>query len=373
MSISGNLRTMPFADLLQWVAQSRKTGTLVVDGPRFQKKVYFQDGSITASASDNPKEFLSYYLVGWGILSDEELEHMFQLQERHGTMLGELLVMIGRVTRDELDRILTVKTEETVYDLFLWDEGEFRFLDNILPSRKFQALHLAVDMLILEGVRRRDEWSRIREVVPDIRHIPRVVRALDVNRMGPLEIAILREIDGTNSIEQIALNCRIASFHVLHFVFQGVKNGVFEIEPPTSEPERIPGLGQASWRLLIKEVERAVGQGELLEGYRRLLQLESKYGDQRQARELAEGIRREIEAALEGIGLDDRAVPELAVSMAELTSVECAPEEGFVLSRINGIYTLGEILKLVPGDPVEKRLLVKGLLDRGLLRLKPPS
>ena len=52
VSISGNLRTMPFADLLQWVAQSRKTGTLVVDGPRFQKKVYFQDGSITASASD---------------------------------------------------------------------------------------------------------------------------------------------------------------------------------------------------------------------------------------------------------------------------------------------------------------------------------
>ncbi len=373
MSISGNLRTMPFADLLQWVAQSRKTGTLVVDGPRFQKKVYFQDGSITASASDNPKEFLSYYLVGWGILSEEELEHMLQLQERHGTMLGELLVMIGRLSREELDRVLTVKTEETIYDLFLWDEGEFRFLDNILPSRKFQALKLAVDMLILEGVRRRDEWGRIREVIPDVRHVPKVVRALDVSRMGPLEIGILREIDGSNSIEQIALNCRIASFHVLHFVFQGVRNGVFEIGPPAEEEERIPGLGQASWRLLVREVERAVAQGELLDGYRGLKKLEEKYGEHRQARELAEGLRREIGAVLESAGLDDRAVPELTISMAELTTVTCAPEEGFLLSRINGIYTLGEILKLVPGDPVEKRLLVKGLVDRGLLRLKQPS
>ncbi len=111
MSISGNLRTMPFADLMQWVAQSRKTGTLVVEGPQFQKKIYFVDGAITASASENPKEFLSYYLVGWGVLDEDELEHMFQLQERHGTLLGELLVVVGRLSREELDPLLRVKTE----------------------------------------------------------------------------------------------------------------------------------------------------------------------------------------------------------------------------------------------------------------------
>ena len=32
MSVSGNLRTMPLPDVLQWVAQSRKTGTLVLEG-----------------------------------------------------------------------------------------------------------------------------------------------------------------------------------------------------------------------------------------------------------------------------------------------------------------------------------------------------
>ena len=97
---------MPFADLLQWVTHSRKTGTLVVEGESYIKKIYFQDGLVAAVASNNPKEFLGYYLVGWDYIGDEELQELLDMQEQHRTMLGELLVMIGRLTREELDRVL---------------------------------------------------------------------------------------------------------------------------------------------------------------------------------------------------------------------------------------------------------------------------
>ena len=75
MSISGNLRTMPFADLLQWVSQSRKTGTLSVEGDPHNKKIYFRNGLVAAASSENPKEFLGYYLVGWEIIGEEEMSH----------------------------------------------------------------------------------------------------------------------------------------------------------------------------------------------------------------------------------------------------------------------------------------------------------
>ncbi len=105
-----------------------------------------------------------------------------------------------------------------------------------------------------------------------------------------------------------------------------------------------------------------------------LAALEEKYGDQRRVAEVVTGLRSRLEAALERTGMDDRAVPELAVSMAELPTIDCAPEEGFIVSGINGIYTVDEVLKLIPGDPMENRLRLKGLLDRGLLRFKqPPS
>ena len=111
LSISGNLRTMPFSDLLQWVSQSRKSGTLSVEGKPYNKKIYFRDGLVAAASSENPKEYLGYYLVGWNYVAEDELDELRDMQEQHGTLLGELLVIIGRLSREKLQHILQVKTE----------------------------------------------------------------------------------------------------------------------------------------------------------------------------------------------------------------------------------------------------------------------
>ncbi len=370
MSISGNLRTMPFADILQWVSQSRKTGTLAVEGDPFHKKIYFREGLVVAAASDNPKEFLGYYLVGWGYVGEDELQELLDMQDRHGTLLGELLVIVGHLTRQELLNILQVKTEEAIYELFLWDEGDFRFLENILPAKKFQPLGVAVDTLVLEGVRRRDEWLRCRTMIPDASWVPRVVRAVDVQSMGPTELSILREITGRNSIEEIALACRIPLFHVLLFVFGGVTQGLFQILEPKPETMPIPGFSQGSWRVLVKEAQRLLAAGELARVLRCLDELRDKYGDRKEILEHAAGLERAVEEKVAGLAIDEAAVPELAIPVAQLTSISCSPTEGYLLSRINGAYTLGEILKMAPGSQTENLLLVDGLMRRDVIRMR---
>jgi len=362
---------MPFADLLQWVSQSRKTGTLAVEGPPFNKKVYFRDGLVVAASSEDPKEFLSYYLVGWKYLDEDELQELLEMQDRHGTMLGELLVIVGRVSREELVHILQVKTEEAIYELFLRDEGDFRFLENILPAKKFQPLGLPVDMLSLEGVRRKDEWLRIREAIPDPEYIPKLVRAVDVQQMGEVELNILREINGENTIEDISLACRMAYFHVLHFVYQGVSQGLFElVGRADDENKAIPGFTQGSWRMLLRDAEKALDKGELMVAHQKLTVVRDKHSNQREAQELATGLEQKLHQELEQRRLPDSAVLELAIPLAELTKIDCSPQEGFLLSRMNGTYSLGEILKLVPGSTVENRLMIEGLMDRKVVRLK---
>lgn len=371
MSISGNLRTMPFADLLQWVSQSRKTGTLAVEGPPFNKKVYFRDGLAVAVASDSPKEYLSYYLVGWGYVSEPELHELLQMQERHGTMLGELLVIVGRLTRDELMYVLQVKTEESIYELFLRDQGDFRFLENILPAKKFQPLSLPLDMISLEGVRRRDEWMRVRELVPDETWVPKVVRAVDVRQMGPTELGILREINGTNSVEQIALACRLALFHVNQFIYYGVLHELFQLLPPPSGVERmIPGYTQSAWRLRVKDADKAIAEGNLI-GARRIAQeIKERFPANREAQEAGRHLEQRLVQAFERRRLADSVVLELAIPVSQLTSLSCTPQEGFLLSRINGRYTLAEILTMVPGSPLDNRLMMDGFLRREIIRLR---
>jgi hypothetical protein len=362
---------MPFADLLQWVSQSRKTGTLAVEGEPYNKKVYFREGTVVAASSEDPKEFLSYYLVGWGFLGEEELQELLDMQERHGTLLGELLVIVGRVNREELANILQVKTEEAIYELFLRDEGDFRFLENILPAKKFQPLGLAVDMLSLEGVRRRDEWLRIREAIPDPEYIPKLVRAVDVQQMGAVELGILREINGVNTIEDIALACRIALFHVLHFVFQGVEQGLFMLIGRADDQDKaIPGFTHGSWRILLKDIDKNLADGDLLAAHHKIGELRAKHAAVAEAQQMATDYDQKIAARLVQAHLTDEVVPELAVPLAQLTSIDCSPQEGFLLSRINGTYSLLEILKMVPGSDLENRLMISALISRKVVRLK---
>lgn len=370
MSISGNLRTMPFADLLQWVSQSRKTGTLAVEGDPYNKKIYFRNGLVVAASSENPKEFLGYYLVGWGCLGEEELGQLLDMQDRHGTLLGELLVIIGRLSREELVHILQVKTEETIYELFLWEEGDFRFLENILPAKKFQPLNMAVDTIIFEGVRRKDEWERSREHIPSPSWRPKLVRAVDVQQLGPVELSILREINGTNSIEEIALACRIALFHVLNFVYQGSVHGLFKLLPPRDEEVTIPGFSEGSWRMLVKQAEKLLAEGDLQGASRRVEELQEKYAARREVAEQAAGLRRSIDRKLGEIDLADDAVPELAVSLDRLTSLTCSPEEGFLLSRVNGTYSVAQIARMVPGSAMDVRLMIDSLIRREVLRIR---
>ncbi|MEE4271189.1 MAG: DUF4388 domain-containing protein [Thermoanaerobaculales bacterium] len=368
MTISGNLRTMPFADLLQWVSQSRKTGTLAIEGDPYNKKIYFRDGLVVAASSENPTEFLGYYLVGWGHVGDDELQELLDMQEQYNTLLGELLVIIGRLTRDDLMHILQVKTEETIYDLFTWDEGDFRFLDNILPAKKFQPLNLPVDMIILEGVRRQDEWQRCSEKIEDVSWVPKLIRAVDVRQIGQTELGILREIDGRNSIERIALNCRIAPFHVMYFVFQGMSHQLFVVSPPDEGESEIPGFSSRAWRTLIHEAELILEGGDLGGAFQRLADIREKYGDHREVNELATGLEGNIRSAVENLELENSVVLKLAIPAEELTTVQCTPQEGFLLSRINGVYTLGEIMAMVPGADLDKRVMIASLVKRELVK-----
>ena len=134
MSITGNLKTMQLAELLQWLAQSKKTGTLVIDDGRVTKRIFFRSGRIISSASTDPKEHLGHFLVSHGLITEQELAKAVEMQERTKMLLGKILVTIGAIEEQVLHRLLRLKAEESLYDLFTWATGEFRFHDGELPS-----------------------------------------------------------------------------------------------------------------------------------------------------------------------------------------------------------------------------------------------
>ena len=140
-----------------------KTGTLHLDYRSIQKRVMFREGLIATSWSNEPRESLGQFLIREGLVSEEQLFKALVRQEEQGRLLGSILISDRALERGRPARALKAKAEETVYDLFLWPEGQFEFKEGEFPG---DILHhtsrWAVTGVILEGIRRVDEWERIR-------------------------------------------------------------------------------------------------------------------------------------------------------------------------------------------------------------------
>ncbi len=160
MSITGNLRTLEFAELLQWLAQGQKTGALVIKNGKAEKRVYFQGGKIISSQSNNPAEHLGTFMVREGLLDEETLARAVKLQESTQILLGKVLVTLGTISEEELNRILQRKTEESLFELFTWTEGDFNFLPDDLPKLPMVPIEIDVTNVVLEGAKRLDEARR---------------------------------------------------------------------------------------------------------------------------------------------------------------------------------------------------------------------
>jgi len=142
MSLTGDFATMPLPDLLQWLAISQKTGILLLQRGEVIKEIYFRIGKIISSASNDPREYFGQFLLAYGKISEEHLLRVFRRQGETGIKLGRLLVMEGLLEEEEVQRFLRIKAEETVYDLFLWSDGTFKFY-NDAPA---QQNHVPIEM-----------------------------------------------------------------------------------------------------------------------------------------------------------------------------------------------------------------------------------
>ncbi|MGZ5428375.1 MAG: DUF4388 domain-containing protein [Thermoanaerobaculia bacterium] len=239
MAIAGNLRTMQLSELLQWLSAGMKTGTLVVRGVPGEKRIYFNNGRVTSSSSTLEREHLGRFLVGFGFITEEELIRALEVQQESRILLGKILVMIGAIKEEELADLLRLKAAETIYDIFLWTEGSFAFIDGETPSLPMVPISSDITGIVMEGLRRYDEWQRIKTRVPTMRAIPSVVLPVEAD-LGERDKMILDAANGHRAIDQIALETHNPEFHVAKLMFDLMLTGhvrlVGEREETAAEP-----------------------------------------------------------------------------------------------------------------------------------------
>ena len=230
---------MQLSELLQWLSTGLKTGTLVVRGVPGEKRIYFNNGRVTSSSSTLEREHLGRFLVGFGFITEEELIRALEVQQESRILLGKILVMIGAIKEEELADLVRLKAAETIYDIFLWTEGSFAFIDGDIPSLPMVPISSDVTGIVMEGLRRYDEWQRIKTRIPTMRVIPAMVMPVE-EELPERDKMILGATNGRRAIDQIALETHNPDFHVAKLIYDLMLTGhvmlVGEREEAPSEP-----------------------------------------------------------------------------------------------------------------------------------------
>jgi len=370
VGITGNLKTMQLGELLQWLSLGNKTGTLLIDGHGIEKRVYFQEGRIASTSSSAEREYLGHFLVSHGYITEEELKMAMEVQEESQILLGKILVMINAIAEADLLRLMKKKAEESIYDVFLWTEGDFEFIDGEMPDQKMVPLSLDVTGIIMEGMRRYDEWQLIRQRVPDSGVVPEIVRPLDMEALSDREKLIVPYIDGQRTIEEIALQTHNAEFTVSKLVSEGLRTTHMRLLEARPRRESVALAAQGS------EVEHFLERGrdqlkdDPQSAYRMFKVAHELDPNDGRATESLREAERAIKAAIQGDGVSGEKIPELAISLQHLTERPFSPHEGFVLSRINGQWDVKSIMKISPMKELEVLMIFQKFLKDGVIRWK---
>jgi hypothetical protein len=427
MPVQGNLATMSLAEVLQWLGNAGKTGTLSIERNKVVKRILVREGRVIACASQEPADMLGHFLVSRGRISEEVLREALAAQESERAHLGRILVSKGALSEDELLRCLEDKAQETIFGLFEWSDAEFRFADGETSDPNIYAVNMRVEDILLRGAQRWDELQRIRAVFNDpgivLRRTSRVPPAeVFRNRMAR---RIFESVNGERTVAEILLHAHGSEYIVTKFLHELFRAGVVEIAevrrverehvaPQATVAEAVPAIATraagapapaAAPRVAaavaapppharVAPAEKGVPAPPLggavnpddLDVARRLLNrgdfdaaldildraYKSQPGDDALRRLLVEAEASFVEKAYRHF-LPPTKIVVLARSMDTLTAERLSPTEFFLLSRVDGSWDVKSIIQITPLREVDVLRTLKRMREKGLIDLKDPA
>jgi hypothetical protein len=368
---------MSVSDLLQFLASGRKTGTLKLGLGGIVKHIYLENGVIVGSSSNDPKEYLGQALLHYGKIDEAQLQAAMEIQRQSGGKLGVILASRGFVSQADVVEVLRIRTLEIIYDLFIWEEAHFEFFDSEPPPAELIRIKVEVTAVIMDGIYRIDEWARYRTVIPSDRTFFELIPGWThtVSDASPETRQVLYHVEKHLTAAEICYNMHTTLFHACALLFDLVDKNIIRVAGETPAPvEESTDLTALNLPKTVPELLK-MARAEIKENnaenalaiIHSALEQEAKNTEVQWLREEAE---KKFIAQVYAGGLSPRAVPRILVTPEQLEHERLGPQEGFVLSRINGESDIESILSVCPFREADSLRMIKKLLDGGIIGQK---
>jgi hypothetical protein len=393
MALQGSLQTMSVPDLLQFLAVGRKTGLLKFSHGKVAKGIYFESGVIVGSSTNDPREYLGQVLIHYGKITEEQLQAAMEVQRHEGQSLkshvpgdseekedvtppvvkkrlGQVLIDSGIVSEAEVIEVLEIRTLDIIYDLFIWKVGTFEFCAAGPLPADFTRVHVEPNRVIMEGVYRSDELARYQTLIPSDRSVMELGSGWTSSiGLGQTTRQLLYFLEKRMSVAEISYNMHSSPFEVYGQLYELVQKGLARVSGELPEdkdwaplPPASPDTPDDMVTIASRELDQDNGE-KALSIIHAVLEREPNNGAAHAL--LVKAEQKFIDRMYKEIS--PAGVPKIVIGTDELANKEIGPQEGFMLSRINGEWDVQSILSICPFREADSLGMIKKLLDKGII------
>jgi hypothetical protein len=246
MELEGSLKAFSLPEILQFLAMGKLTGTLMVRSDHQGIDLVIRQGRIVNSATLNHSRRLGQLLVSRRLVRRTDLENVLHDQKtiQPDQRLGQLLLERELIAIEDLRATIKAQLEEEIWELFSWEDGEFRFENCTEADIHNVLVEIDVEPLIIEGTRRIDEWKAI---IRSLRGDSTVLGLHPWNpadrsdiTLTPPEWQVLSLVNGFFSIGSIAARAGVGRFEAYRILSTFLAANIVFIKEETEAAPAMP-------------------------------------------------------------------------------------------------------------------------------------
>lgn len=233
--LSGDLSSISLSDLFSLITLSKKTGALRCTRGAESRTIQWEQGEIVFARSNSVRDSLGCFLVRRGLITEEqnaESARRITPDTRH----GKVLVRLGYITTEQLWWAVKNQVLEIVYGLFHWTTGFFEFLEGKVESREKIVLAVSTTKVVMEGIRRLDEWRKFATRLSDPGMLLEAVPGKSPgggreHEPTPEEKKVLALLNGSRTVEEVAKLSGQGEFEAYSALYEALRLGEIRERP----------------------------------------------------------------------------------------------------------------------------------------------
>jgi len=254
--LTGSLKDFGLTDLFQILGQQQKTGILnLQENKKGTVQVQFDKGMIVGVAfpSETDEETsLGRKLIQGRLLSPDKWKRAYQQHKEELISIERILIKSEMIRTEDLTAVMRLLTYETIYNLFKWQGGTFRFdaREVYYDSNLVEPLH--AEYLLLDVLRMVDEWPLLAKRIPTFAMVMQKVDPLvtlealngtpwEKRRSFQMEL-IYDLVNGLHTVKEIIDLSFVGEFDTCKNLIELMDAGLIEPVPISAEVKKKRGI-----------------------------------------------------------------------------------------------------------------------------------